>query len=107
MFFSYPEDFKTRDLALGVNSRLIWGERLMFSLVHLDADTTLPRHKHEHEQSGIIFKGRLEVTIGNESRVLHNGDAYVVPSNVEHSARTFGECAEVLDSFAPPREDYK
>lgn len=107
MFFSHPADFKARDLAPGIRSELIWGQRIMFSSVHLDPNATIATHAHEHEQMGIVMEGKLEVTIAGESRVLGRGDAYVVASNVEHSARTFNESAHVLDAFAPPREEYK
>jgi quercetin dioxygenase-like cupin family protein len=107
MFFSYPTDFKMRELAPGIRSYLAWGEKLMFSLVYLEPNTAIGRHRHEHEQMGLVLEGTLEITVGSESRVLSTGDAYVVASNVEHNARTFGESAQVLDAFAPPREDYK
>jgi len=56
---------------------------------------------------GIVLSGKFELTIGEESRLLKEGDAYLIPSNVEHSARALENQARALDIFSPPREDYK
>ena len=106
MYFCASEDFKERELAPGVRLRLAWGERVMMSFVDLAANSVVARHSHPHEQMGMVLKGEFEMVIGGEARVLLEGDCYLIPPDVEHSARTFDMPAQALDIFSPPREDY-
>ena len=106
MFFTRPEDFKAKELAPGINSRLVWGERIMLNYNTAEAGANIPAHKHPHEQMGMILDGVMILTIGNETVALKKGEAFLVSENVEHSAR-FEVNTTVLDIFSPPREDYK
>ena len=49
--------------------------------------------------------GAMEFQLGNERRVCHKGDVLVVPGGAEHEA-SFREDTEVIDFFAPPRDDF-
>ena len=107
MYFSAPKDFKERELAPGVRLRLAWGERIMMSFISFQPNSVVGNHHHPHEQMGTVLKGEVEMVIGGKARVVREGEVYLVPSNVEHSARTFDRPALALDIFSPPREDYK
>ncbi|MEE9202366.1 MAG: cupin domain-containing protein [Dehalococcoidia bacterium] len=107
MYFTTPQEFTHRELAPGVKTRLAFGEKLNISVVELEPHSVVPRHHHPHEQMGFVASGEVEMGIGGEARVLRKGDAYLVPSDVEHSARTFAATAVVVDIFSPPREDYR
>ena len=107
MYFNYPQDFKERYLAPGVVLRLVWGERIMLSHVTFQPNCNIPTHKHPNEQTGMILEGELKLTIGNDTYTCKKGDAYTIPNNIEHSAATGDKSAVVLDTFNPPREDYK
>lgn len=106
MFLRYPQDFKERELAPGVRTCLAWGERLMLSVVRMEANSFVPLHSHPHEQMGVVLEGEVEMNIGGETRVVKKGDGYLIPGRVEHSGRTYNTPALVLDVFSPPREDY-
>ena len=47
----------------------------------------------------------MEFRLGNEKKTCGPGDLAVIPGGVEHEA-WFPEDAEVVDIFAPPREDF-
>jgi len=106
MFFSYPDDFKERELVPGVVLRLVWGERVMLSYATFQPHTTLSPHSHPHEQTGIIIEGELKLTVGDETRLCKKGDAFTIPGNVEHGAVNGDKLTIVVDTFSPPREDY-
>ena len=55
---------------------------------------------------GVMIQGEFEMTIGDETRLLRAGDAYVIPGGVEHSVKCGDGWALALDIFSPPREDY-
>ncbi len=63
-----------------------------------------PAHSHEHEQFGYVLRGALEITVGDETAILHAGDCYLIPSNAPHSFRTIG-VTEALDIFSPVRKE--
>ena len=79
----------------------------MLSRLELDEGSVVPLHQHPHEQAGMLLEGEMELTIGDETRELRPGDAYVIPGGVMHSATAVGGPVIVLDIFSPPREEYK
>lgn len=91
----------------GVRTQVAWGDRLMLSLVTLDAGSTAPMHSHPHEQAGIVLEGELDFTIGSETRRLKAGDSYIIPGSVQHGCAACAGHALVLDIFSPVREEYK
>jgi transcriptional regulator with XRE-family HTH domain len=67
------------------------------------ADTGGQMLSHEAEEGGVIIRGRLEVTVGDQIRVLGPGDAYYFDSRIPHRFRNVGndEC-EVVTANSPP-----
>ncbi len=58
---------------------------------------------HEGEEAGIITKGKLEVTVGDQRRTLSSGDGYYFNSRIPHSFRNVGEgTCEVISACTPP-----
>ena len=58
---------------------------------------------HVGEECGIILKGRLEVTVGEETLVLGEGDAYYFDSSRPHFFRNIGNIpCEVITACTPP-----
>jgi hypothetical protein len=47
----------------------------------------------------------MEFGLGTEQRVCGQGDVVVIPGGAEHEA-WFREDTEVIDFFAPPRDDF-
>ena len=91
----------------GVASRTFWGDRMLISLVDLEAGATIPPHTHPHEQVGMVISGTMELTIADETRQVSPGDIYIMPGGVEHSVRLGAGPCQVLEAFAPVREEYK
>jgi quercetin dioxygenase-like cupin family protein len=94
------------EIAPGVRLRTPHGERVMIAQVEIDPGAVVPPHEHPHEQAGMVIEGRMELTIGGESRVLSAGEAYLIPGGIRHSARSVGGPCRILDIFSPIREDY-
>ena len=51
-------------------------------------------------------KGKMEFRLGSEQRVCGQGDVIVIPGGTEHEG-WFREDTEVIDFFAPPRDDFR
>jgi mannose-6-phosphate isomerase-like protein (cupin superfamily) len=67
------------------------------------ADTGDTLLRHESEEGGVVLRGRLEVTVGDQRRILEPGDAYYFDSRLPHRFRNPGdeEC-EVVSACTPP-----
>ena len=86
--------------------RTPFGQHLMLSYLEMDAGAEVPLHSHPHEQGGILLKGKVQLTIGDETRVVEAGSLFIIPPNVPHRAVAVDGPAVVLDVFSPVREDY-
>jgi quercetin dioxygenase-like cupin family protein len=91
----------------GLYMQSISGGQLMANWVTIEPHQTVPLHQHPNEQLGVMLEGALELTVGDETHVFRPGDAYTIPPNLPHSARTLDEGCVVLDVFTPVREDYR
>ena len=89
----------------GCRLRTPYGKNLMLSYLEMDDGAEVPLHHHPHEQGGVLLKGRLQLTIGEETRIVEAGSLFLIPPNVPHRAVAIGP-AVVLDVFSPVREDY-
>lgn len=106
MGFICWDDLSVNEVAPGVRIRAPYGENLMLSYLEMDEGAVVPLHTHPHEQGGILMSGRMELTIGTETRTVEPGAAYIIPANVPHRAAAVGGPVKVLDVFSPVREDY-
>ncbi|MBI3454029.1 MAG: cupin domain-containing protein [Rhodospirillales bacterium] len=67
------------------------------------ADTGRILLRHDGEEGGIVTRGRLEVTIGDQKRILGPGEAYYFDSRQPHRFRNPGnEPCEVVSACTPP-----
>ena len=106
MYHHTIEGFKSKSLAPGVEIKALTGEKMSMVIFSVAPGADIPEHSHPHEQMGTILKGALELTIGDEKKVVKPGDAWCIPSDVVHSGHCFDEATEILEFFSPPREDY-
>jgi transcriptional regulator with XRE-family HTH domain len=67
------------------------------------ADTGRAPLSHDGEEGGIVISGRLEVTVGDERKILGPGDAYAFDSATPHRFRAVGpqDCI-VVSACTPP-----
>lgn len=90
----------------GCRMRTPFGTHLMLSFLEMDDGAEVPLHSHPHEQGGILLSGRLQLTIGAETRLVEAGALFIIPPNVPHRAIAVDGPVKVLDVFSPIREDY-
>lgn len=57
---------------------------------------------HEGEEGGIVIEGRLEVTVGDQTRMLKAGEAYLFKSTTPHRFRNVGEGRCIVVSACTP-----
>lgn len=55
------------------------------------------------EEAGVVVRGRLEITVGSDQRVLEAGEAYYFNSEIPHRFHNpFDEECEVVSAATPP-----
>src|SRR5262249_6825086 len=88
-----------------ITRRVLTGEKTMIVRWTMQTGVDAAAHSHPHEQVFWVLSGKMDFRLGNERRTCGPGAVAVVPSGVEHEA-WFPERTEVIDVFAPPREDF-
>jgi len=85
--------------------RNLLGRRLQVLHEHYapGADTGKSMYAHDAEEGGVVIAGRIEITVGDERRVLGPGDGYYFDSSVPHRFRNVGseECV-IVSACSPP-----
>lgn len=105
--FTLPKNAPQVKMFPGVYRRtMATTDALMVCEFFFERDAEVPMHQHPHEQAGYIVYGKLEMTIGDETRICQPGDSYAIPGNVPHRARALADTV-LIDVFSPPREDYR
>lgn len=95
-----------KEVINGYSARTIHTGTMTLVYWTVQEGAAMPEHSHVHEQVAHVLKGRFELTVDGETRVLEPGTVAVIPSHVRHGGRAITEC-ELLDVFHPEREEYK
>ncbi len=104
--FSKHDDTGYKDSLKGIRQKtLVYGRKTLMVEFQLQKGAVLPMHKHPHEQTGYLVSGRLDLTIGSETRQIGPGDSWCVPGDTEHGAKAM-EDSVAVEVFSPVREDY-
>jgi quercetin dioxygenase-like cupin family protein len=88
----FPEDV--------VQTRAIRSEAGLVVFLTFPKDLDLPLHRHR-PQCGTVVAGRIDFTIGGETRTCGPGESYTIPADVDHAARIHAG-TRVIDVFAEP-----
>jgi transcriptional regulator with XRE-family HTH domain len=105
----FPREELANIGTMSVELRLVGGRlaKRGMSILHEryapNADTGEEMLTHAGEEGGVIVKGKIELTVGGESRVLNAGDAYYFKSSIPHRFRNVGrEDCEIVSASSPP-----
>jgi hypothetical protein len=117
-YFFEEDRFLPTDRA-GFRRRVITGDALQLCFWRIAGGATgsFLHHHVDHEQLGIVVRGKLDFRIGDDEEtkervVLGPGEVYLAPKAVWHGDSVFvgddeyDECW-ILDVFAPPRDDLR
>ncbi|MFA6505344.1 MAG: cupin domain-containing protein [Treponemataceae bacterium] len=106
-FFKAAE-MKEETVEGNVKRFIYTGKNMQIVEYHFPANKTFPPHKHDiHEQMGYLVSGKMEFTVGGETKLLGPGDYYHAQIGVQHNTRTLDEPAVLIDIFSPPRDDLR
>ena len=104
--FNKHDNTGYREPLKGIQQKtLVYGQRTLTVEFRLQKGAVLPMHEHPHEQTGYLVSGRLDLTIGGETRRQGPGDSWCIPGATEHGAKAI-EDSVAVEVFSPVREDY-
>lgn len=66
------------------------------------SDTGESMLSHDGEEGGVVIRGQVEVTVGDQVRVLGPGEAYYFESRIPHRFRNVGNDEAVIVSANTP-----
>lgn len=66
------------------------------------ADTGEEMLLHDGEEAGVIVQGSVELTVGDECRVLNEGDGYYFDSQIQHRFRNISDVDAIIVSANTP-----
>src|SRR5262249_16358400 len=88
-----------------IERRVVAGKHGMIVWWKIKAGAHAGAHRDPHAQSVWVLKGRMDFRIRNERRSMVGGGVWGILGGIEHEG-FFREDTEVVDVFAPPREDF-
>lgn len=106
MPFINTEDILPREIAPGFFGKFIHSEKMSIAYWEAKQDAEIPLHQHMHEMMVNVIEGKLQLTVGEETRILEFGTIALIPGHVPHKAKALTDC-KIIDVFYPVREDYK
>ena len=91
-----------------VTFRVVAGERgdkavqILHEVYEPGGDTGAEMLTHRGEEGGIVLEGEIELTVGDQKRMLATGDAYYFESTTPHRFRNTGKRRAVIVSACTP-----
>jgi quercetin dioxygenase-like cupin family protein len=106
-YFVTAQDSDQVEMAEGIYRRtMATTDEAMVCQFFLERGAEVQPHSHTNDQVGYVVFGKIELTIGGQTRILNPGDSYAIPGGITHSARVLVDTLAV-DVFSPPRNDYR
>jgi len=106
--FYYDKDAELETLVSGKNYRKIkaHGGNIMLVEVFFENGAEGAAHTHIHEQATYCIEGEFEFFVGDETKIIKQGDTIYMPSNVLHGCKLLSPKGRLIDIFTPQREDF-
>jgi quercetin dioxygenase-like cupin family protein len=94
------------DLGGGVSRQILgYNKDLMMVKVIFEKGAIGAVHGHVHTQTTYCAGGIFEFRVGEETRVVREGDGIYIPSGVLHGVVCL-EAGVLIDTFNPVRKDF-
>lgn len=75
---------------------------ILYETYDIGADTGRVMYVHEGEEGGFVISGRIEITVGDDRRILGPGDGYYFESKNPHRFRQVGPTPCIIVSACTP-----
>ncbi len=104
--FYFGDECTVEDLGGGVTRKIMaYSENIMTVEITFEKGAVGALHSHPHEQVTYVKKGSFEFTIGDEVKVVKEGDCLYKEPNIIHGTKALEE-GVLIDTFTPMRKDF-
>jgi len=93
------------ELSPTIGRQVVHTQTMTVARISLAGGARVPRHEHPHEQAANVLAGRLRFTVGDDQRVVGEGESVFIASGVPHEVEALVDSV-VLDVFCPVRDDW-
>lgn len=81
----------------GIWSKLESGSNLTMAFMEIAPNKEGVAHTHPFDQCGIVIEGEIEMSLGEEKKLLKPMETYFIQAGVEHNWKTAASSARILD----------
>jgi quercetin dioxygenase-like cupin family protein len=81
----------------GIRSKLESGSNLTMAFMEIAPNKEGAAHDHSFDQCGIVVEGEIEMSLGQEKKLLRPMETYFIPAGVKHNWKTLSLSARILD----------
>ena len=97
MGFLDLKTLKLDEFRPGIWSKVESGANLTMGFMEIAANKEGTAHEHPFDQCGIVIDGEIEMSMGEEKKLLRPMETYFIPAGVKHNWKTVGLAAKILD----------
>ncbi len=81
----------------GIRSKLESGSNLTMAFMEIAPSKEGFAHDHPFDQCGVVIEGEIEMSVGEEKKLLSPMETYFIPAGVKHNWKTMSSAAKILD----------
>lgn len=100
MSFWDLKTLKLDEFRPGIRSKIESGKNLTMAAMEIAPDKEGTAHDHSFDQCGVVVEGEIEMSIGDEKKLLKPMETYFIPAGIQHNWKTFTSSTKILDVVA-------
>ncbi|MBM4341195.1 MAG: cupin domain-containing protein [Deltaproteobacteria bacterium] len=100
MSFWNLNTLKLGEFRPGIWSKIESGKNLTMAVMEITPGKEGMAHEHPFDQCGIVVEGEIEMSVGEEKKLLKAMETYFIPAGTNHNWKTFTSSAKILDVVA-------
>jgi quercetin dioxygenase-like cupin family protein len=81
----------------GILSKIESGSSLTMACMKISANKEGVAHEHPFDQCGMVVEGEIEMSIGDDKKLLRPMETYFISAGVKHNWKTTVLSAKILD----------
>ena len=91
---------KLEEFRPGIQSKVEFGTSLTMAVMEISANREGPAHDHAFDQCGIVIEGEIEISVGDEKKLLKPMETYFIPAGRPHGWKAYSSGVKILDVVA-------
>jgi len=84
----------------GIWSKLESGTHLTMAFMEIAPNKEGIAHDHPFDQCGVVIEGEIEMSVGEEKKLMGPMETYFIPAGIRHNWKTTSSPAKILDIVA-------